>query len=595
MATLPAGDEHAKPTGAAPAAAESGDELERLRELLLGDERRELVAARARIAELERMQGKLSQRLPDAAIAALREQGDHPRVSAALAAPVAQALGTAVHNNRQSIIDALFPVIGPMIRRAVAEALRGLVDNLNGAIESSLSLRGLKWRLEAWRGGVPYAQVVLRHRLAYGIDHVFLIERASGLLLHHAAAAGLPALDADAIAGMLTALGDFVGDSVGSDDHALDAAQVGESLVWVEHGPLLNLACFMRGVPPAGLRSLLKQRLEDIHARLAAMPDGSMLADLPADPEVQERVDPASLLREAQIALAADPAAAPKRSSPWPLLFIALLVLGVLGWQGVQRWRWQQGIDDLRVSLAAQPGFVLGKIDARPWRSLVVHGLLDPDAPSLKALLDRAELGAATRRFETTGYVSTDDRIVELRARRLLQPPSDVTLRMHEGVLTLAGEAPADWSAAALARAPLIAGVRAVNSSLGAPIDPQIVARAALKQAIAELDALRVDFVREDEPVAGSDTVVDAMAAKLRGLDALAHDAGVTLHLQAVGTSDETGGGTTNARVRALRARWLALALAARGIGAVGEADAAANPEPNRRSASVQIATGPSP
>ena len=44
----------------------------------------------------------------------------------------------------------------------------------------------------------------------------------------------------------------------------------------------------------------------------------------------------------------------------------------------------------------------------------------------------------------------------------------------------------------------------------------------SLKQAIAELDALRVDFVREDEPVAGSDTVVDAMAAKLRGLDALA-------------------------------------------------------------------------
>lgn len=589
MATLPAGDDHANPPRAVPQAQAPGDDFERLRELLVGDERRELAAARARIVELERMQGNLPQRLPEAAIAALREQGEHPRVSAALAAPVAQALGTAVHNNRQGIIDALFPVIGPMIRRAVAEALRGLVDNLNGAIESSLTLRGLKWRLEAWRGGVAYAQVVLRHRLTYGIDHVFLIERASGLLLQHAAAAGLPPLDADAIAGMLTALGDFVGDSVGSDGGALDAAQVGESLVWVEHGPLLNLACFMRGVPPVGLRILLKQRLEDIHARLAALPEGTPLQDLARDTQVRERIDPTSVLREAQLALSADPAAAPKRSPRWPLLLVVLLVFGALGWQALRQWRWNQRVDALRAELAALPGFVPGAFEARPWRSLVVHGLLDPDAPSLEPVLGRADLGPATVKLAVTGFVSADDRVVELRARRVLQPPPGVTLAVQEGVLRLAGDAPAQWSAAALARAPLIAGVRRVESTLGNALDPRQLARAALEQALAAIATSRVAFVREDEPEAGSAAVVDDLAAKLRSAQAMAQDAGLSLALRSVGSSDESGADATNERVRALRARWLALALAARGIAGISEADATLNPDPTRRSARVQV------
>ena len=45
------------------------DDFERLRELLLGGERRELAAARARITELERTQQDLPRRLPGAPMA----------------------------------------------------------------------------------------------------------------------------------------------------------------------------------------------------------------------------------------------------------------------------------------------------------------------------------------------------------------------------------------------------------------------------------------------------------------------------------------------------------------------------------------------
>ncbi len=201
-------------------------DFDRLRQLLLADELAAIKDAGQRLEALERGQHELSQRLPG-----LIEKAPQTEMSHALSTPVASALGSAVRDNSGSIIDALFPVIGPIIRKAISEALRGLMSDLNSVLERSFTLHGLKWRLEAWRSGVPYAQVVLKHSLRYRIDHVFLIERDSGLVLHRESSPGLPDLDADAISGMLTAIGQFVRDSVGHEGgDSLEAARVGEYL-----------------------------------------------------------------------------------------------------------------------------------------------------------------------------------------------------------------------------------------------------------------------------------------------------------------------------------------------------------------------------
>ena len=565
----------------------SVDDLERLRELLLGDERRALAQARERIAELERAQRELPVRLPGAAVEALRNERGNPRVAAALSEPIAQALGEAVHKHRQGLVDALFPILGPMIRKSIAEALRAFVANLNGAIESSFTVRGLKWRFEAWRGGVPYAQVVLKHRLAYGIDHVFLIERASGLVLHHASAPGVAPLDADAIAGMLTALGDFVDDSVGDDSGgALESAQVGEHLVWIEHGPRANLACFVHGVPPAQLRSLMEQRLEEIHARLLA-PPADASPSIGDDEELRGLLEPASLLRDTDEATA--PAAA-RTPSRLPLLVIALLACALLGGFAWQRWRWNERVDALRARLAAHPGFVLTGIDARPWRALTVHGLLDPDSEPLDALLEHADLGPVVPNLDASAYVSADDAAVVRRATRLLAPPASVTLAVHERVLRLSGVAPQAWIDDALERAALIAGVARVESSLAPAGDAAADARAQITRIIAGLEARHVPFVQDAQPVEGADAIVDDLAASLRRIAVLAPAAGLDVETVAYGSNDDSGRDETNARLRAERAQWLERALAARGIAGVRVADAAgAAGAPNRRSAELRV------
>ena len=71
------------------------------------------------------------------------------------------------------------------------------------------AVKGLRWRFEAWRTGASYAEVVLQHTMRFLIDHLFLIERESGLVMHRESAPDLPVLDSDAVSGMVTALGKF--------------------------------------------------------------------------------------------------------------------------------------------------------------------------------------------------------------------------------------------------------------------------------------------------------------------------------------------------------------------------------------------------
>ncbi|MEP7043573.1 MAG: hypothetical protein ABI843_10955 [Dokdonella sp.] len=573
------------PLGLAPVSTPAPDELDRLRELLFGDELRALQAARARLAEIERLQRALPERLP----LALEAADASPRVAHALARPVAYALGAAVRENRQVVVDTLFPVIGPLIRKSIAEALRNLVADLNGAIESSFTVRGLKWRLEAWRGGVPYAQVVLKHRLAYRIDHVFLIARESGLVLRQESAPDLPVLDADAIAGMLTAIGDFVGDSVGQGSgSALDSAQVGEYLVWVVQGPRANLACFIRGVPPSGLRSLLEQRLEEIHAqlgdlRLEQAPHDSTLAAV-----WHETLQPMALVRAVGIDERAS--TAQRSSSRWPLLLLLLLALGALTWFFAQRERWDDRINALRARLQTQPGFVLTGLDAEPWRKVTVRGLIDPDAESLRGILARADLEDAKVEVVGTGYLSTDDAVVARRAQRLLALPAGVGVVVQGGVLTLQGKAPAAWIDGVRERAGWIAGVRRVEMTVVADADPVATARAELTALAQTLQTLQVPFTDDEVLAPGGESVVDEVVVAAKRTQALAAAAHVRIRFISVGSNDEVGTDEANRRVRSARAHWLAEALAAHAIGGgdhpLDLGEDAAN---NRRSAYLRL------
>ncbi|MGB0133116.1 hypothetical protein [Dokdonella sp.] len=527
-------------------------DLDRLKELLLADERESLLGAEQRLAELERRNRQLAEQLPGLVRAA-----PHKPMTQALASPVAAALGSAVHENRSSIVDALFPVIGPIIRKAIAEALRGLMSDLNKVLEYGFSPRGIRWRLEAWRSGVPFAQIVLKHSLRYHVDHIFLIERDSGLVLHRASSPGLPDLDADAIAGMLTAIGQFVRDSVASDgSDSLEAARVGDHVLWILDGPRASLACFISGIPPDSLRNVLADRLEQIHATYVDSNDPPSAASELQASTWQAQLDPQELMA-ASAALAERDDAAGQSTSRWPLLAIVLLILAGLVWYFARIERWDARVGQVRSTLLSHPGFLLTGIESDPWNSLVVHGLLDAEADPVSARIGDVDLGEVKAQWVIDSYLSTADPILEKRVARLTELPAGVQVSVKDGVLRLAGSASNDWIAANRTRVAWIAGVQSVDWQVSATTDAMQAAREQLVALAARLSTLEVSFVREVEPTAEGQAQLGEMAALLMDAQKLAVIAGQSVKVHVMGYNDAPGSETINAKLRDQRAQWL--------------------------------------
>jgi hypothetical protein len=408
-------------------------ELERLKSLLLTPERERIQRLDDHAASLQQSLDNLPMDLPGLLERAHLASAPG-RLGRAIAEPVADALGEAVSRRRQSIVDALFPVIMPAIRRAIAEYLRVLSADINRLLESSFTPRGIGWRIESWRSGVPYAEIAIKHSLRYRVDYLLLIQSESGLVLDREHAADVPELDSDAIAGMLTAIGDFVRDSVsGGEGDRLSSATVGEHLLWVLEGPRAKLAAFIRGVPPEALKTVLQARLESVHARFGD--DLSLAPDqISGHPEIRDALTPDDLRSSQDVDAAA--AEAPSTRGLW---LIAAVIAALIGAWVVASWRWNQRIERVEASLRQWPGFYLAGIDTQPWRSVRISGLLDPLAVSPLTSLRQGELSGIEVALDVQGFMSTHPDMGARRLRAALNMPDSVTIAPSSSSTRFAG------------------------------------------------------------------------------------------------------------------------------------------------------------
>src|SRR5271169_5515383 len=216
--------------------------LEELRHLILGPEQEAIERLQNRVASPESRTEDVSSVVSEA-IQLRRQQGGADSLSIALAPTIESALRESVRKDPGALADALFPVMGPAIRRSILETLRSFLDSFNQIMDQSLSWQGLKWRLEALRTGRTFTEVVLLHSLVFRVEQVFLIHKKTGLSLGHAVAPSVATEDPALISAMLSAIQDFVRDSFHSGPgEGIERLNVGDLDVWVVAGPFAILA-----------------------------------------------------------------------------------------------------------------------------------------------------------------------------------------------------------------------------------------------------------------------------------------------------------------------------------------------------------------
>ncbi len=572
-----------EPDAGPPGAADVDEAMQQLRALLVSPaiepEREQVRQLREEVRSGRVDPQQLADVLPDA----VRLSGaEGQRLADALSPTVDRAIEVSIENNPQPMIDAIFPIIGPAIRKAVSDALAKAVSGLNETLEHSLSLQSVRWRLEAKRTGKTFAEVLMLKTLRYRVEQVFLIHAETGLLLHHVVQPGVSARDADLVSGMLTAVTDFVRDSFTTADDAgagLQKLRVGGTSVWVERGPHAVLAAAVRGEGPEQLREFLEESVESVHQRFhdeLEHFDGDSAVFVGTEPDL------ARCLRSAQM-----PSRSGGRLKRWLVAGLLIAGVGAVAGLGVQsHLRWRELVRDLR----GTRGFMLVDENHNWWGRSQLTGFYSVTAPQSPGQIVTAsdvlesEVDSDWRLFpglETRSGGNTPAPEAPVDVAALLDAPEGV------GFASAAGAGGAQhWVAAGAARGAWLERARQqVAAGLGS-LGPGAVDLSGVTDLDAGLAAAAAALADVVVPVPeGVDLSADltrerlALAAR-RAVDVarLASKTGHRLTLEVIGHTDALGDSQANqalslaqavaAELRAIRpasggGSWLILTRAA--------------------------------
>jgi OOP family OmpA-OmpF porin len=389
--------------GAAKRPASDDQPLAELRAILLGPDREAWESMRQRLDNPARRAEDIASVLADA----VRLRSD-AKLRRALQPLLEEALQLSVQSNPRMLADALFPIFGKAIRKAIASELEGMLQSLSQTLEQRFSWRSLQWRWEAIRTGKPYAEIVLLRSLLYRVEQVFLIHRKTGLLLEHVTDTA-KTKDPEMVSGMLTAIQDFVRDSVsGAEGQNLETVRMGDIGVVLTYGPDAILSGFVRGVPPRNLARVFQDTLDTIESQKA-----EALHTFEGDTAEFDSCRP-----QLKACLVGRGKPDQRKTTSWAagaLLFgvPSLVILALIGW-----WVYSAAIErrwsNFAHRLNGEPGIVLTNFEKRAGTHYI-SGLRDPLATDPAALLASENLPADKAAFHFEEYHSLEPRFAEQR------------------------------------------------------------------------------------------------------------------------------------------------------------------------------------
>lgn len=535
--------------------------MRELRRLLLGAEIDQLAALREEVAQLRQTLAdpahrteRVAQILSEAML--VREHRDRG-VSKALQTSIAEALRASVGANPAPVAEAVAPVIGPAIRRAVRDTIAGMLEAFDKLVEHNLSWRSIQWRLEAWRTGRRYSEVLLLRTLIYRVERVLLIHPDTGSLLCNVASPLAGIEDPDPVGNMPAVVKDFVADSLSAGATApVETLHVGELVVMVVQGQKAMVAAIVRGTPPSDLG----QQLEETREQIELMLDDA-LAHFDGDPAPFSlaRIPLADCLRYQE-----QPRA---RRATWVIpSSIALVILVLVGvWAG-QVYQRQRLMDEAIERLRAEPGIVVTSA-TRQGDRVRVGGLADPVARNPREVVGPAAFAGLDWQWDWRTFYSSEPQFVLQRAMTALHPPETVHLGIAEGALQISGEAPLEWFEGvrdALALIPGLAGYQVGDLEL---IDAGAILKKRLAGYRGEIEDTALYFDMSAREL-GEDqlAVLDGLADRMKRLESIAGELGTSPRYIVTGYVDHSGSRRYNRDLSLTRAYRVVQGLVAQGI-----------------------------
>lgn len=188
------------------------DRLTLIKDILLTDDREFSEKISRRIHHIENIlnqQNLLAQKVDPLIAEHINEFANN--IPNTLSSTITKALKHEIKNSRDDVVDALYPILGKMIKKYIAQEMKVLSDKINERLSWK---RRIKSKI---KGDKQTSTNIL---FDTNITQVFLIDKTSGLLV--ANYSKTPTVDEEMISGMLTAIKLFAEDAFLKKEQSLE-------------------------------------------------------------------------------------------------------------------------------------------------------------------------------------------------------------------------------------------------------------------------------------------------------------------------------------------------------------------------------------
>ena len=171
---------------------------------------------------------------------------------------ITETIKTQIKDSQDEVVEALYPIIGRMIKKYITSEIQKLSDRVDEQMELAFSWEGWKVRIKAWISGTPQKDLVMSKLIEPKIEEIFVIEKDSGLLM--GSFSRQASVDQDMVAGMLTAIKAFVEDAFSSEQQELESIDYENYKVVLKSFKSFYIAVVASG----GMTSDFRDRLDDL-------------------------------------------------------------------------------------------------------------------------------------------------------------------------------------------------------------------------------------------------------------------------------------------------------------------------------------------
>lgn len=238
------------------------DKLKLLKDILLTEDRlfaqsitREIESLNATIHQKQKLSEKVDPIIKDKLEEFVKEIPD------TLGPTITKTLKEEIKNSQDAVVEALYPIMGKMIKKYIQNEIKILSEKINTQVQSKFSTKTWKRKFKSMFTGVKEEDIILSSIAKPEIEQIFIINKDSGLL--SGSFSKTETIDKDMISGMLTAIKSFVEDAFKLGNQNLESIDYELYNIHIQNFHVYYIAVVVSGAYNQSYKNTLENKLLD--------------------------------------------------------------------------------------------------------------------------------------------------------------------------------------------------------------------------------------------------------------------------------------------------------------------------------------------